>query len=127
MTLHLDVDLVGPFFTDDLERDVERGLQQSLDDIGQRGLALLRMTMHASFRHPTGTYERRVRVDRAGNDRVINDRRDVKGPWLEGISTRNHTTRFKGYALYRRTTQFLDAQAGPIAERDIHEAIRRYL
>ena len=38
------------------------------------------------------------------------------GPWLEGTSKRNQSTRFKGYHLFRKTRLELDRQAGPIAE-----------
>jgi hypothetical protein len=38
------------------------------------------------------------------------------GPWLEGVGSRNATTRFKGYQGFRRATDELDTQAAPIAE-----------
>ena len=38
------------------------------------------------------------------------------GPWLEGTSSRNQTTRFKGYAGFRRAAQQLDSRAEAIAE-----------
>ena len=41
----------------------------------------------------------------------IDDQNVIYGPWLEGSSTRNETTRFKGYATFRKTTQELQKKS----------------
>ena len=38
----------------------------------------------------------------------IHDSKVVYGPWLEGTGSRNATTRFKGYAAFRRARQELE-------------------
>jgi hypothetical protein len=37
--------------------------------------------------------------------------------WLEGVSSRNQTTRFKGYRLFRQAGQELNQRAQATAER----------
>lgn len=55
------------------------------------------------LQHPTGYYESRI-VDELRGPGVhsINDSGVIYGPWLEGVSVRNQTSRFKGYATFRR-------------------------
>jgi hypothetical protein len=55
----------------------------------------------------------------------IDDGGVVYGPWLEGTSTRNATTRFKGYASFRRTAQWLnDTRKATVIQREITQAIQ---
>ncbi len=45
---------------------------------------------------------------------VIHDSGTIYGPWLEGTSKKNETTRFKGYASFRRGSQRIDELGGRI-------------
>ena len=54
----------------------------------------------------------------------IDDGNVVYGPWLEGTGSRNQTTRFKGYASFRRTAQFMQKQVPKILQTRIARAIR---
>lgn len=125
MSLRLDVDIEGPLFDGRLEHAIAVGVEDALDDIVQRGVDLVRFRLHSVLRAPTGHYESRIQTERAGAERAVTDGGIVYGPWLEGVSERNRTTRFKGYATFRRTTGELDRQAGPIAERVIGDKIGR--
>jgi hypothetical protein len=51
---------------------------------------------------------------------VVQDGGVIYGPWLEGVGSRNRTTRFKGYFTFRRTTAQLNVRATPIAEELLH-------
>src|SRR5258708_18660687 len=53
----------------------------------------------------TGRYQSELQTSNlAYNDIRISDP-VVYGPWLEGSSDRNRSTRFKGYRLWRKTAQ----------------------
>lgn len=123
MGLHLDVEISGPLIDGRVEHAIVVGLDDALDKTGRRGVDLVRFRLHGVLRHPTGHYESLVQSDRAGSDRVITDGHCVYGPWLEGVSQRNQSTRFKGYATFRRTVDELSRQAGPIADRAISDRI----
>lgn len=57
----------------------------------------------------TGHYRRSVNGRMLGSlHGEIHDSKVVYGPWLEGVSARNQTTRFKGYAAFRRARQELE-------------------
>jgi hypothetical protein len=80
-------------FADELE---EQAAEEALDDI--------RGTYETHFRHPTGFYESNVRIHNVMGSPEVWDggyAGPVYGPWLEGVGSRNATTRFKGYHAFR--------------------------
>lgn len=86
-------------FVDDLE---EQAAEEALSDI--------RTIYHGSFRHPTGYYESNVRISNSKSGPEITDggyAGPVYGPWLEGVGSRNATTRFKGYHAFQIAASLL--------------------
>lgn len=72
----------------------------------------------------TGNYRRHVH-GRVENLRgIIDDGNVVYGPWLEGISSRNQTTRFKGYASFRRTSEAIQKRAKPVLRSHVDRLVR---
>lgn len=112
----------GPIFH--CEPQVARMLQGITDDIAKRGLELVQANLASSLRHPTGYYQSQVQVRDHPDGKAINDGGVVYGPWLEGVGSRNRSTRFKGYFSYRRAFQALDGEATRIAQRSVDEFIR---
>lgn len=75
------------------------------------------------LQHPTGYYQSRITVDRAGTGYRVSDGNVIYGPWLEGVGSRNSpVTRFPGYATFRRTKALVDRKAPQIAR----ELLARY-
>lgn len=69
------------------------------------------------LQHPTGYYESRIVNELRGPGvRSINDSGVIYGPWLEGVSFRNQTTSFKGYAVFRRVRNRIAQKSHAIAE-----------
>jgi hypothetical protein len=92
----------GPLFdgradtaSDALCADLERA-------VAQRGVSLVRTNLDHVLKHQTGHYRAEISIERTSRTRVT-DGGIVYGPWLEGTSSRNRSTRFKGYATFRRT------------------------
>ena len=56
---------------------------------------------------------------------IIHDSKVIYGPWLEGISSRNQTSRFKGYSLFRKAHQQLETKKGEFLQRRVMEAFVR--
>ena len=71
---------------------------------GQYSRGAFRSSIHKTFGNLIG------RIESAGAAAVY-------GPWLEGTSSRNQTTRFKGYAAFRRTAQFMEERKGGIVQK----------
>lgn len=69
-------------------------------------LSTWQQNLDTSIRHPTPYYETQLTVQHVSPSvRKVHDRGVVYGPWLEGTSSRNETTRFKGYSALRRARQ----------------------
>lgn len=94
----------GPLFDGRAAR-VFSDFEQDLEEQGAEwALRSIRRTFHSSFRHPTGYYESHVRVSNGVDGMEVTDGGmggPVYGPWLEGVGSRNNTTRFKGYHAFR--------------------------
>lgn len=93
------------------------------DDLEQEGaewaLAHIRRTFHSSFRQPTGYYESNVEISHEMGGPVVTDgglAGPVYGPWLEGVGTRNATTRFKGYHAFRNAARDLQRRFESMGE-----------
>lgn len=76
----------------------------------------LRVAFGRKFKHPTGHFESQMQMT------VVSDRQRVildpvvYGPWLEGTSRRNRSTRFKGYKIWRLTRQKMRRLGTEIAQ-----------
>ena len=72
-----------------------------------------------------GFYRSQIVIDRVSPDTDrIHDSRVVYGPWLEGISERNRTTRFKGYHIFRLVAQGMQQRAVDIGNEEAREIVR---
>jgi hypothetical protein len=97
----------GPFFDGRAQAAVGAFAGESEELLAREGRDLVLVELASVLQNPTGYYESKVRAD---DDRVTDDN-VVYGPWLEGTGSRNDTTRFKGYATFRRVGQRLQADA----------------
>lgn len=114
----------GPLFDGTAQKHVQAFMDAAESEVAQEGVNLVRSELGRVLRHPTGYYESRVQTDQARETRVT-DGGVVYGPWLEGVSSRNQRTRFKGYSTFRRAAQKLQDRAAEIAERVLPEYVRR--
>jgi hypothetical protein len=76
-------------------------------------------------RASTGNYRRNISTTITGLNAVITDGGVIYGPWLEGVSSRNTTTRFKGYASFRRVGQWVEKQQMRVLRAHIGRFVRR--
>lgn len=99
----------GPFFdarrtrfTTEFCEDLAREVAETAEDLWIGG-------MKRSFKDPTPIYWNTTRIENHGKLVVVNDGGRtgglVYGPWLEGVGSRNKTTRFKGYFNLRKAAQ----------------------
>lgn len=128
----------GPIFSH-APAIVRRGIQNTVEELIQKGEQ--RLDDKLRFR-PTGVY---LSVQQAGRKRAskghyrrsiaentkvgtlqgkISDGGVIYGPWLEGTSSRNQTTRFKGYGEFRKTYQMLEKEKGRVLSKHMSKVIR---
>jgi hypothetical protein len=126
-TTRVKVTLRGPVLNGKTRGLLRPYLDRAVDEVADLGVNQIRAVLGSRLKHPTGYYESRVQTDRSRGmgSRVITDGGVVYGPWLEGTSHRNQTTRFKGYRAFRRTRTRLRKLGDPIVNRLINQFVAR--
>lgn len=76
------------------------------------------------LRNPTGEYQSNIAVLRGERYRGVWDSNSIKGGWLEGVSSRNRITRFKGYRTFRMVQQSMRNDATKLAEPVVAQMVR---
>ena len=100
-----DVQFKGPVFHsaewDPLMREFMENMTM---DVADQGTRELRTSMFATFKVPTGAYEKTVKASPLSfGASKIDGEGTVYAWWLEGIGSRNFpVTRFKGYHLFQK-------------------------
>lgn len=111
-----DIRFSGPVFSGEAEAVLRRYVTDMTGQVAQEGRDMVEQILPGVLQHPTGYYQSHIQVERQASTSVVTDGGVVYGPWLEGVGSRNQTTRFKGYGTFRRAFQQLDGQAGKIAD-----------
>lgn len=122
--INVNVDTHGPLWNGMADRAVRDWIDSTKREVADMGVRELDAIVMDKTGRGTGQYQREIRTRTTGryNDILIDDP-VVYGPWLEGVSKRNESTRFKGYHLWRRTRQRLRRDFKDHAEERLH----RYL
>ena len=96
----------GPFFDSRRTRFTDEFCSDLAEEVAEHAELLWIGGMKRSFKQPTPIYWNTTHVEVNGSVAVVNDggrsRGLVYGPWLEGVGSRNKTTRFKGYFNLRK-------------------------
>jgi hypothetical protein len=123
----------GPLFDGEADAAVKEWLDATKMEVARTGADWIRIAAHAmdkSGRGGTGAAAEAVTVSRFGG---FNDARILGGmvkgrvwwPWLEGDSTRNVKSKFKGYHVFRLTRLRLRRYVTPVAQQRLEEFIGR--
>lgn len=123
MDATVTVTLGGPIFTGAAEHTIDVMLDDATHTVAQQGYSDVMTNLNKSIRNPTPYYETQVVVDRAPVGYVVHDRGIVYGPWLEGVSSRNQSTRFKGYHSFRKGFQTLTNEVPRLLDKVIGKHI----
>lgn len=115
----------GPLFDGSARRVIDAFLDEAKEEVADEGVNDVLSVLGSKLQNPTGYYESQIATDRQRDDYAVTDSGVIYGPWLEGTSSRNQTTRFKGYSTFRRTTQTLQGKAPDIAERVLPRYLNR--
>ena len=124
VAVRLDVDFNGPFFTGATQRAIDRALDDTLQDVTERGESIVRRQLFPGHGFVLGVLQRSV------NGEVVNSRQTmvktdvIYGAWIEGTSDRNKTTRFKGYSMFRKATQALNRSWPRLLQRHLRRRMR---
>lgn len=137
--------MTGPLFDGRAEAEAEAAARAIRQGVSKRGQSLTAAAFNASIRDNRGTFIESITitdtsrtysttggrttytlsVDVPAEAEVVTTDLATYGPWLEGVGSRNETTRFKGYQGFRRASQELDGQAQAISEGIITPFVER--
>ena len=129
----------GPFFAAGMPARVQRAIEGGVREIVETGDEKLNEVLRprpagvfhsgayaaAHGYRQTGHYRRGIHTVLRGLLGRIDDSNSVYGPWLEGVGSRNATTRFKGYHSFRRVANELQQEAPRIMRRHMAALVRR--
>ena len=103
--------IIDSVMRDTIKTVVEQGVERLNEQARPRpGGVFLSVQEAQRGKASTGNYRRNIQGQTQGLQGRIDDGNVVYGPWLEGTGSRNAGTRFKGYAMFRRTEQWLQKQ-----------------
>ena len=93
--------------------------------LAQEGVNRVKARLKNVLKNPTGYYESRIAIERRATYRGITDSGVPYGGWLEGIDSRNATSRFKGYHTFRIVQESMKRDkeriAQPVVDRFVAE------
>lgn len=116
--LSLDVSFQpsGPLMDGSAILALDDFLRHARMEVAGQASAGVHTTLNRRIVHPTPYYETQINIRHEFAQSVVNDRGVIYGPWLEGTSSRNQTTRFKGYAAFRKATQAVGRRISELVE-----------
>lgn len=92
--------------------------------IAQEGVNRVKTVLNNVLQNPTGYYRSKVAIQKRQIYRGVWDSNVIYGGWLEGVSSMNAATRFKGYFTFRKVRQALQQDSDRIAAPVIAQFLR---
>ena len=107
------VNLRGPFFTVNVPVVIVGAVDAGIKDTVAEGERDIKMQLYPGHGQDTGRYKGSIHGEMVKSFHGVVRSSGKSGKpviyenWLEGVSSRNQVTRFKGYAMYRNAFQRL--------------------
>ena len=129
----------GPIFSPKAPRELQivgNKVVQNLVELGEEHISqlarprpsgvFLSVSQAQKGQASKGHYSRSVQGEARGmrGEISLGQPAVIYGAWLEGTSTRNKTTRFKGYGIFRKTTTWLQGQVKGVLKQHMSRAMR---
>lgn len=105
----VEITVSGPAFDGRAPEALRRIENEAIQRVGDLAADEVRGVLSRNVKHPTGFYQGHIITNLATGSLIVSDSNVIYGPWLEGTSKRNETTRFKGYSAFRLTRQGLSS------------------
>lgn len=118
-----EVNLRGPLFSGVSNRIIQAMMNDITEAVAEEGGDFVRAGTSV-FKAPTGGWEGDISVSPFASGHRVDVGR-VYDRWLEGVSRKNDTTRFKGYGLFKKAMADLRRTVGQTAKRAAAPHIRR--
>lgn len=106
----------GPVFDGRAVHEMQDASDEWVRNLATTGASVVRTNENTSFRTQTPHARMQVEAKADPPGWLIWDQNLIYGAWLEGVGSRNRTTRFKGYASFRRAVSTINARAVAIGQ-----------
>ena len=123
--MSVETTMTGPLYNGQAKAAVDDFLDETTRELAELGVNEIQSRLGQVLEHPTGHYKSKIVTDRAHGDWAVTDGGVVYSSWLEGTSSRNKTTRFKGYQTFRKTRQWLQGRIESVAETNLGRHIKQ--
>jgi hypothetical protein len=121
----VDVEASGPLWDGRAQAAVTRFLADAQRKVAVVAEEAVHANLGSRLKNPTGRYESNIGIRQVRRDLVVTDDKVIYGPWLEGTSQRNQTTRFKGYRSFRRARATARKLVKPIAQAVLNSYLKQ--
>jgi hypothetical protein len=112
MSTTIEITFTGPLFDGRAEQIIDSIIDDMTVEVANEASATVHRLLNERIQHPTPYYETQIaRQDPRPGTSIVTDRGVIYGPWLEGTSPRNRTTRFRGYHAFSEATDQIDDRA----------------
>ena len=112
----------------DLAKKFENKMPGVIKEIDEAGADYALQELHNRFnqvlKHQTPHYTTHLHVVKDSRGLAVDDDHIIYGPWLEGVGSRNKTTRFKGYATFRYVSQKVRIHTLDIANKAVAKFVK---
>lgn len=116
MTLGISVSQHGPMFDGRADAAAVEMCNEAERAVAIHGSALVRARQNATFKVQTPYYRTHTQARKTLGGWRITGPSVAYGDWLEGTGSRNRTSRFKGYFIFRTMTAVIQrASAATVA------------
>lgn len=122
--MSVDIDTRGPLFNGTAGRIIDHGCNQAERDLAEYAHEQIQRRLQHVLRHPTGRYMSSIGIRSEGPGLEVTSG-VIYHWWLEGVGSRNRTTRFKGYFTFRIVGQRVEENAERVVDPAIDRAARR--
>lgn len=120
--LEIRPDVTGPISDGRADKALQDWAENTAKALGDEGVKLLRDFPMNKSKRAKGGFQANLQVIQDGPTARIPApmiEGVTWGPWLEGTSQRNSSTRFRGYHLFRKTKQELQRRAPDIGQQEL--------
>lgn len=122
----ITVSMHGPFFTAAAPAAIKDAMSDTVRELVAEGESRVQLQLYPGHGLITGHYRRSIHGEVLGPfSGTVHDSLVVYGPWLEGVSSRNERSRFKGYAMFRNAFQQLQRIAQDVADKHVRRAVKK--
>lgn len=129
LKIKLDCRVDGPLSNGEAEKAALEWAEATARRLGDEGVDLLKAFPMNKTGRARGGFQSELKAVSTSPTRVVirgpQDRGVVWSSWLEGTSTRNSSTGFKGYHLFRKTRLQLDKMAPGVGQEELEKYLPR--